>query len=241
MVVLAISLSGSKNLACSRAIELTNISFCYPGASTPALTIADWHVNKGEHVFVQGASGSGKSTLLNLLTGTLVPDSGSIRLLGKEFSALAARHKDGFRARHIGVVFQQFNLIDYLSVKQNIATAAYFAGTLNQQTQRRATELLHKLELPANVLSRQAGSLSVGQQQRVAIARALINAPELLIVDEPTSALDANARDAFMRLLLEVADSSAVVFVSHDAGLATYFTRQQSMAELTAQSVQTVC
>lgn len=214
------------------AIQLDQVRFAYHAKASAVLDIPHWQVLPQQKMFVAGASGSGKSTLLNLLAGALTPDSGSVSLLGTRFSALSGRAKDKFRARHIGVVFQQFNLIPYLSVADNILAAAHFSGTLTRQTCEQAAELLSRLQLPDTVLQTAASRLSVGQQQRVAIARALINQPELVIVDEPTSALDADARDTFMALLLELAANSAVVFVSHDTSLAHYFDAQVSMTSL---------
>lgn len=221
------------NLKSPPAITIEKLLFSYGKKQQPVLKIADWQIEAGQRVFLSGASGSGKSTLLNLLSGMLVPQSGEIRLLGQAFSSLSARKRDKFRARHIGVVFQQFNLVPYLSVQANIELAAYFAGG-KQYASTRARQLLQQLQLPASLLNQRADALSVGQQQRVAIARALINQPELLIVDEPTSALDANARDAFIKLLLACCDQqqSTLLFVSHDASLAQYFESHQSIQQI---------
>ena len=111
------------------AIEVSNLQFSYTKESAPIIDIKAWQVSQGEHVFLSGPSGSGKSTLLNLLCGTLTPTQGDIALLAQPFSALSNRQRDKFRARNIGVVFQQFNLIPYLSVAQNINAAVYFAST----------------------------------------------------------------------------------------------------------------
>ncbi|MBD3585561.1 ATP-binding cassette domain-containing protein [Salinimonas sp. HHU 13199] len=214
------------------AVDIKNLVYSYSKSAPPVISVKKWQLPKCEHVFVSGASGSGKSTLLNLLTGTLQPDSGSITLFNTDFGALSARQKDAFRAQHIGVVFQQFNLIDYLTVLENLTAAAYFAKNTSLDIEARARQLLEKLQLPSSVLQQRADTLSVGQQQRVAIARALINAPHLVIVDEPTSALDADARDKFMQLLIEATSDSAVIFVSHDKSLAQYFDTQIDMASL---------
>lgn len=222
------------------AIEVNQMRFAYNKSVSPLLAIEKWQVAEGEHIFLSGPSGSGKSTLLNLLSGTLTPTSGEISLLGRPFSTLSNRQRDNFRAQHIGVVFQQFNLIPYLTVEQNIRAAAYFArntlgsDALSQKIQR----LIEKLQLPNNVLSTQADALSIGQQQRVAIARALVNAPQILIVDEPTSALDVAARDSFMSLLKEVAKDSTLLFVSHDPAMAAYFKTHIDIKELLANGTK---
>ncbi len=220
------------NSPISAAVEIANVKFAYGDGGACVLDIPQWQIPRQQHMFLSGDSGSGKSTLLNLIGGTLVPRSGEIKLLGEAFSTLPARKRDMLRAKHIGVVFQQFNLISYLTVKQNIAAAVYFAGNKSAQIDNRIGELLESLHLPVGTLDARADSLSVGQKQRVAIARALINEPELLIVDEPTSALDARARDAFMDELTKVASNSAMLFVSHDPGLASNFSTHVHMDEL---------
>ena len=208
------------------AIDLDHVEYCYDvSANVPDLSISQWHVEYGSQIFLYGDSGSGKTTLLNLLAGVIKPSKGSIQLLGSPFSSMKARQRDKFRARHIGVVFQQFNLIPYLSVIKNIQLASYFASTTQESIQESAEELLLKLKLPVNTLHKRSSELSVGQQQRVAIARALINQPEVLLVDEPTSALDSSARDAFMQVLLDAcqAANATMIFVSHDMSLQNYF------------------
>lgn len=229
---MTLSQKTSHTTAANTAVELDNVTFRYGRDGAPVINIPHWQVMAKEHVFVSGASGSGKSTLLNLITGTLVPQQGSITLCGKPFSSASARKRDKLRAKHIGVVFQQFNLINYLTVQQNIAAAAYFADNQSADLNTRIQKLIAALKLPENVLHAKASELSVGQQQRVAIARALINEPELLVVDEPTSALDAHARDTFMSLLRENARDRALVFVSHDAALATHFDKHIDIASI---------
>lgn len=216
------------------AIDLNHLQFSYPGATSPQLVIEKWQIAQNEQVFLFGPSGSGKSTLLNLLTGTLKPSSGEIRLLEQPFSILSARKRDKFRAKHIGVVFQQFNLIHYLTVQENIELAAYFATERNDNLNDLMQDLFEQLGLSNQLFGRTVSELSVGQQQRVAIARALINEPEILIVDEPTSALDEDARDSFMSLLMRLVERSGatLVFVSHDKTLRSYFSKSLSINEL---------
>ncbi len=197
------------------------------------MTLPEWTVEKGDRIFLHGPSGSGKTTLLNMLAGVLNADSGDINLLGEDFSSLSSGKRDGFRARHIGVVFQQFNLVPHLSVLKNIELAAYFGGNKGN-VESKAAGLINALKLPAEVLTQSAKSLSVGQQQRVAIARALINEPEILLVDEPTSALDTDARDAFMTLLIDLCKQhhTTLIFVSHDKSLAQYLSSSVSLQSL---------
>lgn len=216
------------------AVKLDNLVFSYQKNTPPILDIGHWQLNAGERIFLFGQSGSGKSTLLNLLSGTLTPGSGNIALFGEAFSGLSSRKRDKFRAQHIGVVFQQFNLIPYLSVQDNIEAAAWFAGNKQTHLQHNIEQLVAQLQLPKSVLQQDAGQLSVGQQQRVAIARALVNDPGLLIVDEPTSALDADARDKFMQLLLACCDASnsTLIFVSHDQALSQFFNQSVSLRDI---------
>ncbi|MFB1034571.1 MAG: ATP-binding cassette domain-containing protein, partial [Sinobacterium sp.] len=165
-----------------------------------------------------GDSGSGKSTLLNLLSGILAPQQGSIKLFGTDISQLSNSARDRFRAENIGVVFQQFNLVPYLTVAKNIELAVYLAKSSKQKLTGSIEELTSALKLPDSVLNTPVANLSVGQQQRVAIMRAFINSPQLLLIDEPTSALDNSAKDAFMTLLLDMcrAHNTTMIFVSHD-------------------------
>ena len=162
--------------------------------------------------------------MLNLLAGILTTAQGSIEILGQNLSALSTRQRDRFRARRIGIVFQQFNLIPYLNVFDNVRLAAYF-GNKENEDRTENTNCLRRIG-PFDT-NKQTNALGVGQQQRVAIARALINSPEILIADEPTSALDNDARAAFMQLLTNVCRNqrSTLIFVSHDTSLAQHFQR----------------
>lgn len=213
------------------AIELKNLRHQWPGQAfclqIPALTLA-----VGQHLFIRGASGSGKTTLLNLLCGVLSIQQGEIRLAGELLQPNSAAKRDQLRARRIGVVFQQLNLIPYLSVLDNVLLGQAFSG--KPADTARAKQLLQALQFPQELWQQAAAALSVGQQQRVAIARALLGKPTLLIADEPTSALDADNRDAFMRVLLQEANAagSTVIFVSHDQALAGYFQHQLDMGRL---------
>lgn len=202
----------------------------------------DWEVEQGERIFLFGPSGSGKTTLLNLLAGILTPDKGTISLLEQTFSTLGERKRDKFRARHIGVVFQQFNLISHLTVAQNIELAAHF-GSGTKPKESDIADMIAALQLPQTVLNSKANQLSVGQQQRVAIARALINHPEILLVDEPTSALDTDARDAFMRLLVKLCEqfSTTLLFVSHDQSLSAYLDKRVAVSDIFAVGETNVC
>ena len=209
------------------AIAIDGLEYRWPAGSF-CLKLPSLAVNPENSLFLQGPSGSGKSTLLNLIGGVLTLQAGRIDLLGQPFSALPAAQRDAFRADHIGFIFQQFNLIPYLSVIDNVLLPCRFSARRAAQAGYAvvaATMLLDRLDIAPELHTRPAHALSVGQQQRVAAARALIGKPEILIADEPTSALDAPRQAAFVDLLLAEAraNRSALIFVSHDLRLATHF------------------
>ncbi len=221
-------------------VSIENLRFSYrPRHEPDVLAIAGWVIARGERVLVHGPSGSGKSTLLNLLAGILLPSQGNVNIMDQPLSALGGRQRDRFRAAHIGVVFQQFNLIPYLPVLDNIRLAAHFGKAVPDTVDQHARFLLCALQLDTALCTRPAAQLSTGQQQRVAIARALINEPELLIVDEPTSALDSRSRDAFMTLLLRLVEDkgTTLVFVSHDEALTGYFPNRVALSMLNTAGV----
>lgn len=218
------------------AMTLNNVRFAYANSSNqhPTIDIKQWVVQDGESVFLQGKSGSGKSTLLNLIAGTLTPQRGSIAVAGTDITQLSNTQRDIFRAQYLGIVFQQFNLVPYLSVLDNVLIAGYFANNTQIDLPERARELCQRLSISEDLLTQEARHLSIGQQQRVAIARALLNRPKLLLVDEPTSALDADATMNFMDLLKreQQANNCAMVFVSHDPNLAQHCDAHISLCEL---------
>ncbi len=225
-------------------IELTDLGFAWPGQDE-LLDIPSFHLQRSETLFLKGPSGSGKTTLLGLLGGVQKPGRGSIRLLGEDLASLSAARRDRFRVDHTGYIFQQFNLLPFLSVRDNVELPCRFSRLRAERAAQRygsvaeaAGKLLEHLGLRPELLERRADSLSIGQQQRVAAARALIGQPELVIADEPTSALDADARQAFLELLFgECRDVGAsLLFVSHDQSLATLFDRSLSLAELNRAS-----
>jgi putative ABC transport system ATP-binding protein len=216
-------------------VRVAGLRFGWDGV--PCLDIAAFELAAGEQVFLHGPSGSGKSTLLNVLTGVLAPQAGEVRILGQPLERLSGAARDRFRADHVGLIFQQFNLIPYLSALDNVMLPCRFSARRRGRTtdpKQDATRLLAHLDLDAALWARPAVALSVGQQQRVAAARALIGAPELVIADEPTSALDAGRQAAFLDLLTrECAQTqAALVFVSHDQRLAGRFTRTLALAEI---------
>lgn len=221
----------------SPSVEIHDLQFHWPRQSRPVLAIDRFQIAAGERLFLHGPSGCGKSTLINLLAGVATPQRGEVCVLGEPLSRWSGARRDRFRADHIGLIFQQFNLLPYLSVLENVRLPCDFSPARRARAgdvEHSARELLAALGIGDVLLGRAVGELSVGQQQRVAAARALIGAPALIIADEPTSALDADARDAFIDLLLEQAQASgsAVLFVSHDRALAAHFDRSVALAEI---------
>ncbi|HEY8607387.1 MAG TPA: ATP-binding cassette domain-containing protein [Noviherbaspirillum sp.] len=222
-------------------VAVEDLLFAWRDAAAPCLDLADFSLGVGERVFLHGPSGSGKSTLLGLLGGVLLPQRGTVRVLGQDLAALKGRARDRFRADHIGFIFQQFNLIPHLPVVDNVLLPCRFSARRRARAcasgnslREEAGRLLSALGIDAALAARPVATLSVGQQQRAAAARALIGCPELLVADEPTSALDADRQAAFLRLLLQeaVAAGTAVLFVSHDHRLAGHFTREIGLAAI---------
>ncbi|MBM1219818.1 ABC transporter ATP-binding protein [Ponticoccus sp. SC2-23] len=211
-------------------LALRDLSFRWPGRAGFALTVPELTVARGEAVLLLGESGSGKSTLLSLICGTIMPDRGIVRIADEDVTRLSGGARDRFRAEQIGVIFQQFNLLPFGSVIDNILLPLRFAPRRRGRVAKppdEAARLCAALGLPPELGRARAGTLSVGQQQRVAVARALIGQPPLIIADEPTSALDANSQSAFLDLLfaqLSASDTS-LLMVSHDPRLGERFDR----------------
>ena len=212
------------------ALTLSDVTFSWPGRGGFRLGCADFSIARGESVLLLGQSGSGKSTLLSLVCGIVAADAGRVTVDGTDLGALRAGARDRFRAERIGVIFQQFNLLPYARVADNILLPLRFAPQRRARAgdgAAQAARLCAALGLPEGVLGQPAGKLSVGQQQRVAVARALIGAPPLIVADEPTSALDAATQDTFLGLLFDqVAKAqSSLLMVSHDERLGARFDR----------------
>ncbi|MCZ8175983.1 MAG: ATP-binding cassette domain-containing protein [Burkholderiaceae bacterium] len=218
-------------------LALLDVRYAWPGGAD-CLVIDRLVLQPGRTHFLHGPSGCGKSTLLGLMAGVLLAREGVVELLGQDWAALPAGRRDARRADHVGVIFQQFNLLPYLSVLDNVLLPTRFSALRARRCgglpAEAARALLQRVGLPAPLHARRADALSVGQQQRVAAARALVGQPELVIADEPTSALDAARRDDFMALLREAcaAAGSTLVFVSHDERLAAGFDERLELPAL---------
>jgi len=218
-------------------IKLNDVRFRWPGWPPFAIAVDELSVQKGEKVLLLGESGSGKSTLLSLICATILADSGAVVIGGTEIKTLSGWSRDRFRAEQIGVIFQQFNLLPFGSVLDNILLPLRFAPIRRRNCNdapRNAVELCQDLGLPDNVETTKAENLSVGQQQRVAVARALIGQPPILIADEPTSSLDEANQDNFLEVLFEQVRTynSTLLMVSHNPRLSERFDRVLHMSEI---------
>lgn len=213
------------------AIAISGLRFGF-GSDDDVLAIRELRIPTAQRVFLFGPSGCGKSTLLAMIGGVLVPREGAVAVLGRNLAGLKSTARDRIRADHVGFIFQQFNLVPYLSVVENVSLPCRYsrrrlkrAVDADGSLEKSAARLLSALGIGEELRSRKSTDLSVGQQQRVAAARALIGRPELVLADEPTSSLDADRRREFINLLVSECGraDSTVIFVSHDASLATHF------------------
>ncbi|MBI4754531.1 MAG: ATP-binding cassette domain-containing protein, partial [Betaproteobacteria bacterium] len=196
------------------AIRIAGLHFRWPRQAAACLDIDEFDVEPGERVFLHGPSGSGKSTLLGLLGGIAVPQRGTVEVLGASLNTLSPRARDRLRADRIGFIFQQFNLLPWLSALDNVLLPCTFSSRRKGragQPRKEAERLFDHLDLAADLWHKPAAELSVGQQQRVAAARALICRPEIIIADEPTAALDAPRQQRFVDLLLQEAAAGAAL------------------------------
>lgn len=201
-------------------IRLDGVTKTYQAGASPALADVSMDVAAGEVVAVMGPSGSGKSTLLNLIAGLDRPTAGMVTVAGRRIGTLGESALARFWARHIGIIFEFFNLLDDLTVEDNVLLPAQLAGASRKQARARAGELLARMGIDQHQDAYPA-RLSGGERQRVAIARALVNAPELLLADEPTGALDTATGQEIGRLLRQLNEGGqTLVLVTHDPALA---------------------
>ncbi|HHT2830265.1 ABC transporter ATP-binding protein [Klebsiella aerogenes] len=216
----------------SNITELPDISlygihkyYGYQDNMTPALNDINLDVVKGEFLALCGPSGSGKSTLLNILSGIDKPTAGHVFFLGKNLNALSEKNLASLRSRHLGFIFQFFNLIPVLSVFDNVFYPLMLNGNFSAKEARaRSLHFLDSVDL-AHLVERKPGQLSGGQQQRVAIARALAHSPEIIVADEPTGNLDLATGDAILDLLLDINRRTETTFI-----ISTHSTQLQERA-----------
>ena len=207
-------------------VQLTDVGKKYGHDGSPAVAHVSLEVSRGESVAIMGPSGSGKSTLLNLIAGLDRPTSGTIMVGGQRIDGLSETGAARYRRRQVGMVFQFFNLLDDMTVIDNVLLPAQLAGMPARQARGRAGELLAALRIGQHADAYPA-RLSGGERQRVAIARALVNRPTLLLADEPTGALDTANGEAIGELLLDLNSSGqTLILVTHNPDLATRYARR---------------
>ena len=210
-------------------IQLENVRFAWKKDET-LIDVPEFKIAKGEKVMLRGESGCGKTSLLSLITGIQTVDSGLLTVDGVELKGLKSSRRDKFRGDHIGYIFQQFNLIPWLSIEKNILASVTFSSAKkereNSDLHSRIENLMEELGLGA-FKGKAIRELSLGQQQRVALARALVGHPPLIIADEPTSSLDEKNRSSFMDLLIDECEKegSTLLVVSHDSHISEHFDR----------------
>jgi putative ABC transport system ATP-binding protein len=207
-------------------------------AAVRALKGVDFTARQGELLMIVGPSGCGKTTLLSVIAGTLNFDDGEIDVFGSALHQMKPRHVTEFRKRHVGFIFQQFNLIPTLTCVENVSVPLLINGVARREAERRAEAMLAQLGLAGRGHERPT-NLSGGQQQRVAIARALVHEPRLVICDEPTSALDKDTGGHIMDLLRDVArhPDRSVIVVTHDNRIFKYADRLTEMEDGRVQRV----
>jgi putative ABC transport system ATP-binding protein len=207
-------------------VQLTNVSKRYDGDGSPAVAHVSMEVARGESVAIMGPSGSGKSTLLNLIAGLDRPTNGTVRVGGQQVGTLSETGAARFRRRQVGMIFQFFNLLDDMTVADNVLLPAQLAGVSTAEARARLDELLATLRITQHKNAYPA-RLSGGERQRVAIARALVNRPPLLLADEPTGALDTATGEEIGELLLDLNRAGqTLILVTHDPVLAARYAKR---------------
>jgi len=235
-------MSNSEPSSDAAAIAISGMQFAWPGRDAFSMTIEAFALNKGESAVMVGPSGGGKSTLLGLITGVLTPQSGTVTVLDQDLAALSGAGRDQFRADNMGIIFQHFNLLPYLSVLDNVLLPLRFSaerrertGATDEHRRETARVILTNLGIEAtSLIERKAARLSVGQQQRIAAARAFLGEPQIIIADEPTSALDEGRQAEFLDQLFaqQKRTGAALLMVSHDSRVAERFDRVVRLDEL---------
>ena len=194
----------------------------FGGNQVQALADVTFAVEGGEYVAIMGESGSGKTTLLNILAALDRPTSGRVLLEGQDLSGVKDRNLSAFRRDNLGFVFQEFNLLDTFTVRDNIFLPLVLSGKSPREMERRLEPLARRLEI-GEILNKFPYEISGGQKQRTAVARALITGPRLLLADEPTGALDSRATDSLLRLFADInRDGQTVLMVTHSVKAASH-------------------
>lgn len=215
-------------------IEINDLTFEYPGSDF-RFNLNSLNIKSGEKVALIGPSGYGKTTLLNLLSGILEPIKGTIHLNGTELTKLADSQRRNFRITNIGFVFQNFELIEYLNVLDNILLSYRINPSLsmNREVIDRAETISEQLGL-ADKLKRNVGKLSQGEMQRVAICRAILNNPKIILADEPTGNLDPRNKEKIIEILFDYSsrENATLITVTHDHSLLKGFDEVLDMQQL---------
>lgn len=220
-----------------QALSVENLTFRYAASGwelrVPALTLA-----KGEQLLMVSPSGAGKSTLMNVVAGLLDPASGTVRVAEQNIHTLRGAARDAFRGRHIGMIFQTFNLLQGFTAAENVMAALLFAGVPEREHRARAQAVLQRLGITR--MDAPVEDMSVGQQQRVAVARAMVCDPVLVLADEPTASLDPTNAHAAMDLIQEVCreKNAALLCVSHDPAMASRFERREALTTESTEKKQ---
>jgi len=217
-------------------VDLKGLKFAWT-EHDPLIDLASWQVQAGEQLLISGPSGCGKSTLLALIAGLMTAPEGDVSLLGHRLGRMPAAARDRLRADHMGVIFQQFNLIPYLSALDNMVLACRLSSRRSAKfsslaaMRQAATTMSNELDLEPSAMRRSVTRLSIGQQQRVAAVRALLGGPELVLADEPSSALDAKRELQLIELLTRQCrkQGTALILVSHHQALEGHFDRHWRM------------
>jgi putative ABC transport system ATP-binding protein len=207
-------------------VQLENVTKRYDNGAAPAVVDVSVAIRPGEAVAIMGPSGSGKSTLLNLVAGMDRPTSGAVRVGGERVDKLSESGAARFRRRQVGMIFQFFNLLDDMTVIDNVLLPAQLAGVRVRDARQRADQLIDTLKI-GHRRDAYPARLSGGERQRVAIARALVNRPSLLLADEPTGAVDTATGDEIGQLLLDLnASGQTLIVVTHSPDLAARYSRR---------------
>lgn len=206
-------------------LEVNNVKKIYTtrfGSNrVQALSDVSFSVEEGEYVAVMGESGSGKTTLLNIIAALDKPTDGEVYLNGRKFSDIKESEIAKFRREHLGFVFQEFNLLDNFSIKDNILLPLVLAGRQYHEMDKRLTPVARKLGI-SEILSKYPYEVSGGQKQRAAVARAIITDPQLILADEPTGALDSKSSDELLALFSSINnDGQTIIMVTHSVKAAS--------------------
>ena len=214
-------------------LTVTNLEKAYAspeGLQNRIINVPHFEIDAGKQIALRGSSGAGKTTFLNLIAGILQADNGSIVLAGEEMTALPESGRDGLRARHIGYIFQTFNLLAGYTALENVMLGMMFGKGIDTNF---GQHLLERVGLGDRMGYRPA-QLSVGQQQRVAVARAVANQPRLVLADEPTGNLDYHHANEAVTLIREICheNNAALLIVSHDSEVLGQFEESKDFAQV---------